>query len=86
LQITPYAHQIVELLPPLWAASEEDHLFKSTILVTLTKLMGVSYRVLKDFMFEISLRSNDLTFVVTERAIKSPLPVCFTADRTQRLP
>ncbi|CAO3687345.1 unnamed protein product [Umbelopsis vinacea] len=39
-RITPYAHQIVELLPPLWAASEEDHLFKSTILVTLTKLMG----------------------------------------------
>ncbi|KAH8554929.1 armadillo-type protein [Umbelopsis sp. PMI_123] len=39
-RITPYAQQIVELLPPLWAASEEDHLFKSTILVTLTKLMG----------------------------------------------
>lgn len=42
LQIAPYAQQIVELLPPLWASAEDDHLFKSTILVTLTKLVGVS--------------------------------------------
>ncbi|KAG2171813.1 hypothetical protein INT43_008193 [Umbelopsis isabellina] len=42
-RIAPYAQQIVELLPPLWAAAEDDHLFKSTILVTLTKLVGEAH-------------------------------------------
>ncbi|RUP42842.1 armadillo-type protein [Jimgerdemannia flammicorona] len=44
-QIAPYAQQIVELLPSLWNTSESEHLFKSAILVTLTKLVGVSGRV-----------------------------------------
>ncbi|RUP42843.1 armadillo-type protein [Jimgerdemannia flammicorona] len=39
-QIAPYAQQIVELLPSLWNTSESEHLFKSAILVTLTKLVG----------------------------------------------
>ncbi|KAL1914641.1 uncharacterized protein VTP21DRAFT_8052 [Calcarisporiella thermophila] len=39
-RVIPFAQEIVGLLPPLWNAAGEEHLFKSAILVTLTKLIG----------------------------------------------
>ncbi|CAG8586179.1 1331_t:CDS:10 [Paraglomus brasilianum] len=39
-QIAPYAQRIASLLPPLWEAAVDEHLFKPAILVTLTKLVG----------------------------------------------
>jgi len=40
--ITPYAQQIIELLPPLWEAATDQHLLQSAILVIMTKLVEVS--------------------------------------------
>ncbi|GAO50190.1 ARM repeat-containing protein [Saitoella complicata NRRL Y-17804] len=40
LRVAPYAQRIAELLPPLWEQSGDQHLFKSSILVTLTKLVN----------------------------------------------
>lgn len=40
--ITPYAQQIIELLPPLWQAAADQHLLQSAILVIMTKLVEVS--------------------------------------------
>ncbi|KAF9104894.1 Importin-11 [Mortierella sp. AM989] len=37
--ITPYAQQIIELLPPLWQAAENQNLLQSAILVIMTKLV-----------------------------------------------
>ncbi|KAG0042504.1 hypothetical protein BGZ83_000388 [Gryganskiella cystojenkinii] len=37
--IAPYAQQIIELLPPLWEASTDQHLLQSAILVIMTKLV-----------------------------------------------
>ncbi|KAF9971529.1 hypothetical protein BGZ73_005515 [Actinomortierella ambigua] len=37
--ITPYAQQIIELLPPLWEAAGDQNLLQSAILVIMTKLV-----------------------------------------------
>ncbi|KAI7828636.1 armadillo-type protein [Gamsiella multidivaricata] len=37
--ITPYAQQIIELLPPLWQAAADQNLLQSAILVIMTKLV-----------------------------------------------
>ncbi|CAG8445796.1 3687_t:CDS:10 [Acaulospora colombiana] len=37
--IAPYAGKITGLLPPLWQAAQDEHLFKPAILVILTKLV-----------------------------------------------
>ncbi|OLL24970.1 Importin-11, partial [Neolecta irregularis DAH-3] len=39
LNIKPFSQRIVDLLPPLWQQSFEQHLIKSAILVMLTKLV-----------------------------------------------
>ena len=36
--ITPHAHSIVALLPPLWAQSGDEHLMKQAILTMLSRL------------------------------------------------
>ncbi|KTW26114.1 hypothetical protein T552_03008 [Pneumocystis carinii B80] len=38
-QISPYIQSIVDILPSLWENSEEGHLIKATVIVTLTKLI-----------------------------------------------
>jgi hypothetical protein len=38
-QITPYADRIVNLLPPLWEQSGEEHLMKQAILTILSRLI-----------------------------------------------
>ncbi|TPX34316.1 hypothetical protein SmJEL517_g03017 [Synchytrium microbalum] len=38
-QIAPFSQRITELLPALWASSEGQHLFRSSILVILTRLV-----------------------------------------------
>ncbi|KAF9204782.1 hypothetical protein BGZ49_004879 [Haplosporangium sp. Z 27] len=37
--ISPYAQQIIELLPPLWQAAADQNLLQSAILVIMTKLV-----------------------------------------------
>lgn len=39
-RITPYADQIVSLLPPLWEQSGEEHLLKQAILTILARLIS----------------------------------------------
>ncbi|KAI8056617.1 armadillo-type protein [Syncephalis plumigaleata] len=39
-QIAPFAIQIAHLLPPLWDANTEEHMFQASILVTVNKLIG----------------------------------------------
>lgn len=38
----PYAQQVLNMLPTLWADAGEQHLFKVSILVVVTKLTEVS--------------------------------------------
>lgn len=38
--IAPYAHRVVSILPPLWEATGEEHLFKQSILSILTKIVS----------------------------------------------
>ncbi|KAF3925318.1 Importin-11 [Dactylellina cionopaga] len=38
--ITPYAHRVVSILPPLWEQTGEEHLFKQSILSILTKIVS----------------------------------------------
>ncbi|KAK6340144.1 hypothetical protein TWF730_001914 [Orbilia blumenaviensis] len=38
--ITPYAHRVISILPPLWEATGEEHLFKQSILSILTKIVS----------------------------------------------
>jgi hypothetical protein len=38
-QISPYADQIVSLLPPLWEQSGDEHLMKQAILTLLSSLI-----------------------------------------------
>ncbi|KAI5844872.1 armadillo-type protein [Tricharina praecox] len=39
-RVAPYAEQIVQILPPLWEQTGDEHLFKQAILAILTKLIG----------------------------------------------
>ncbi|ORY05326.1 ARM repeat-containing protein [Basidiobolus meristosporus CBS 931.73] len=39
-QILPFAQRVMDLLPPLWFGSQDENLFKSSILLTVTKLVG----------------------------------------------
>ncbi|KAK9767575.1 hypothetical protein K7432_002546 [Basidiobolus ranarum] len=39
-QIIPFAQRVMDLLPPLWFGSQDENLFKSSILLTVTKLVG----------------------------------------------
>ena len=39
-RVAPYAEQIVQILPPLWEQTGDEHLFKQAILSILTKLIG----------------------------------------------
>lgn len=39
-QIAPFAERIVNMLPPLWAASGDEHLMKQAILTILTRLVN----------------------------------------------
>jgi hypothetical protein len=39
-RVAPYAEQIVQILPPLWEQTGDEHLFKQAILSILTKLVG----------------------------------------------
>ncbi|KAF3215372.1 hypothetical protein TWF191_009350 [Orbilia oligospora] len=38
--IAPYAHRVISILPPLWEATGEEHLFKQSILAILTKIVS----------------------------------------------
>jgi hypothetical protein len=38
-RVAPYAEQIVQILPPLWEQTGDEHLFKQAILSILTKLV-----------------------------------------------
>lgn len=39
-RVAPYAERIVQILPPLWEQTGDEHLFKQAILAILTKLVG----------------------------------------------
>ncbi|KAK6496883.1 hypothetical protein TWF481_001865 [Arthrobotrys musiformis] len=38
--VAPYAHRVISILPPLWEATGEEHLFKQSILSILTKIVS----------------------------------------------
>ncbi|KAF3913774.1 Importin-11 [Orbilia brochopaga] len=40
VQIAPYAHRVIAILPPLWEQTGEEHLFKQSILSVLTKIVS----------------------------------------------
>lgn len=40
IRISPFAERIVSLLPPLWEASEEEHLMKQAIITILARLVN----------------------------------------------
>lgn len=39
-KVEPFAERVVEIIPPLWEATGEEHIFKQAILVVLTKVVN----------------------------------------------
>lgn len=49
LQMVPHAPRIIEILVPYWSRAEEEPLFQSALVVTFTKIAGVSAPLLLRF-------------------------------------
>jgi hypothetical protein len=66
-QISPYADQIVSLLPPLWEQSGNEHLMKQAILTLLSSLIHS--------MTEESIRYHSMILPLIHKSVE-PGSVC----------
>lgn len=62
-RVEPFAERVVNIIPPLWEATGEEHIFKQAILVVLTKIVNA--------MKEKSVRYHSMVLPLIKFGVES---------------